>query len=40
VEAAAVAVTLDMDDTPFRGHEHYPKDFADWAKKTKQGQES
>lgn len=31
-EAAAVAVMMDIDDTSFRDHEHYPKDLADWAR--------
>lgn len=31
-EAAAATVMMDIDDTSFRDHEHYPKDFADWAR--------
>jgi len=35
IEAAAAAVTWDIDDTASRDHPHYPEDWADWARKHK-----
>lgn len=32
LEAAAATVMLNVDDTSFRDHEHYPADLADWAR--------
>jgi len=32
IEAAAAVVALGLDDTSFRDHPHYPKDWADWAR--------
>lgn len=34
-EAAAVVVMMDIDDSTFRDHPHYPKDLVDWAKMQK-----
>ncbi len=34
-EVAAVVIMLDLDDSSFRDHEYYPKDFADSAKQLK-----
>ena len=34
-EAAAVAIMMDIDDTTFRDHEHYPKDLVAWARTRK-----
>lgn len=34
-EAAAVAVMMDIDDTQFRDHEHYPKDLVEWVRNKK-----
>lgn len=35
VEAAAAVVMMDIDDSGFRDHPHYPKDWADWARTQK-----
>lgn len=32
IEAAAAVVMMDIDDSSFRDHPHYPKDWADWAR--------
>jgi Domain of unknown function (DUF1911) len=32
LEAAAAAVMADIDDSIIRGHDHYPSDWADWAR--------
>jgi hypothetical protein len=34
-DAAAIVVLYDIDDTPFRSHLLYAKDFADWARENK-----
>lgn len=34
--AAAVSVMMDIDDSSFRDHQHYPKDLADWARRRHQ----
>ncbi len=35
LEAAAAVVMMDIDDSSFRDHPHYPKDWADWARQQK-----
>ena len=36
-EAAAVSIVLDIDDAPYRDHEFYPRDLADFARSRKAG---